>query len=220
MSKAWVHSEVLTSVFGMLFCPNFSFWIWFSFLCVQWLWGTSHRPSVQDSLGKTQTPHSLPPCENESELGHSKTTEQWWSLQCLWRWCKAPRSLLQIFKRCRIQGCVCQQDFQKDKISLASPLQKAARSVTQDFLKLVLYLVHKSPGGWKVRSTHTGTVSTAVCCGPVRNCRKPTEEDAKKTTNPNQTKNEKGKGKEGRSCFSQSLAALASRVKSQKRHVV
>lgn len=33
-------------------------------------------------------------------------------------------------------------------------------------------------------------------------------------------KNEKGKGGEGRSCFSQSLAALASRVISQKRHMV
>lgn len=50
------------------------------------------------------------------------------------------------------------------------------------------YLVDKSPGGEKSEThTHTGTVSTAVSCGAVRNCRKPMEEDAKKK------KNEKGK---------------------------
>lgn len=98
-------------------------------------------------------------------------------------------------------------------MSLGSPLRKAAlRSVTQDFRKLVLILQTNLLGGKSQTHTHTGTVSTAVCCGAVRNCRKPMEEDAKK-------KKKKGKGGEGRSCFSQSLAALASRVTSQKRHM-
>lgn len=58
------------------------------------------------------------------------------------------------------------------------------------------YLVDKSPGGEKSEThTHTGTVSTAVSCGAVRNCRKPMEEDAKKK------KKRKGEGREGRSCF-------------------
>lgn len=79
------------------------------------------------------------------------------------------------------------------------------------FPQACAYLLDRSPGEEK-SDTHTGTVSTAVCCGAVRNRRKPTEEDLKK-------KSEKGKGGEGRSCFSQSLAALASRVTSQKRHM-
>lgn len=75
-------------------------------------------------------------------------------------------------------------------MSLGSPLQKAApRSVTQDFRKLVLILQTNLLGGKSQTHTHTGTVSTAVCCGAVRNCRKPMEEDAKK---------KKKRGKAGR----------------------
>lgn len=73
------------------------------------------------------------------------------------------------------------------------------------------YLLDKSPGEEK-SDTHTGTVSTAVCCGAVRNRRKPAEKDAKKS--------EKVKGGgQGRSCLCQSLAALASRATSQKRQM-
>lgn len=47
------------------------------------------------------------------------------------------------------------------------------------FPQACAYLLGKSPGEEK-SDTHTGTVSTAVCCGAVRNRRKPTEEDLKK----------------------------------------
>ena len=94
---------------------------------------------MQDSPAETQTPRSPPSCENESELGHSKTTEQQWSLVCLGRQCKAPKAFLQIFRGCKAHGCVHQWDLQKDKMSLGSPLQRAAlRSVSQDFRKCVL----------------------------------------------------------------------------------
>lgn len=47
-------------------------------------------------------------------------------------------------------------------MSLGSPLRKAVRSVTQDFLKLVLYLVVKSPGGVKSQ-TRTHRYSEHSC---------------------------------------------------------
>ena len=63
---------------------------------------------MQDSLAETQTPRSPPPRENESKLGHSETAEQRWSLMRLGRQCKAPKALLQIFRGCKMHGCVHQ----------------------------------------------------------------------------------------------------------------
>lgn len=46
------------------------------------------------------------------------------------------------------------------------------------FLHARAYLLDETKWGGK-GIVHAGTVSTAVCCGVGRNCRKPTEEDAK-----------------------------------------
>lgn len=74
------------------------------------------------------------------------------------------------------------------------------------------YLADESPGGEK-SDAHTHRYSEHSCL--LWGCKELPETHGGRC----KKKKKKGKGREGRSCFSLSLAALASRVTSQKRHM-